>query len=74
MKVPIFSYFFVSRSIPTQAVTGTRYPTLTGFNFYYPYPKVLKISGFRVVTIYAASPQDYINVASYLAPEGRDNP
>ena len=35
--------------------------------------KVLKISGFRVVTIHAVSTQDYINDASYLAPEGRDS-
>ena len=48
-----------------QALTGTRYPTLPG--------KVLKISGFRVVTIHAVSIQDYINDASYLAPEGRDS-
>ena len=35
--------------------------------------KVLKISGFRVVTIHAVSTQDYIIDASYLAPEGRDS-
>ena len=33
----------------------------------------MKISGFRVVTIHAVFIQDYINDASYLAPEGRDS-
>ena len=58
-----------------QALTGTRYPTLPGYYFYYPYPtqNFFKISGFRVVTIHAVSTQDYINDASYLAPEGRDS-
>ena len=38
-----------------QALTGTRYPTLPGFYFYYPYPtrNFFKISGFRVVTTHA---------------------
>ena len=35
--------------------------------------KVLKISGFRVVTIHAVSTQDDQYDASYLAPEGRDS-
>ena len=31
-----------------QAVTGTRYPTLPGFNFYYPYPTRNFFQNFRV--------------------------
>ena len=31
-----------------QALTGTRYPTLPGFNFYYPYPTRKSFEKFRV--------------------------
>ena len=31
-----------------QALTGTRYPTLPGFNFYYPYPTRKSFENFRV--------------------------
>ena len=55
-----------------QAVTSTRYPDLISTTCTLP-AKVLKISGFRVVTIYAVSTEDYINDASYLALEGRDS-
>ena len=57
-----------------QALTGTRYPTLPGFNFYYPNPTRKFFENFRVqgsnfTIIHAVSTQDYINDASYLAPE-----
>ena len=32
----------------SQALTGTRYPTLPGFNFYYPYPTRKFFENFRV--------------------------
>ena len=31
-----------------QALTGTRYPTLPGFNFYYPYPTRKSFQNCRV--------------------------
>ena len=52
-----------TKSIEKGNLLGTR--TLPG--------KVLKISGFMVVTIHAVSILDYINDASYLAPKGRDS-
>ena len=58
-----------------QALTGTRYPTLPGFYFYYPYPNRKSFYNFRVQgsNYNAVSVQDYINDASYLAPKGRDS-
>ena len=52
---------------------GYPLPYPTQILFYLP-GEVFKISGFRVVTIHAVSIQDYINDASFLAPEGRDSP
>ena len=34
--------------IPNQALTGTRYPTLPGLFFYYPYPTRFFVENFRV--------------------------
>ena len=51
-----------------QALTGTRYPTLPGIYFYYPYPTRKSFENFRVQgsNIHAGSIQDYINDASYF--------
>ena len=38
----------VSKRCPHQALTGTRYPTLPGFYFYYPYPNRKSFENFRV--------------------------
>ena len=38
----------VDRGSWEQALTGTRYPTLPGFNFYYPYPTRKSFENFRV--------------------------
>ena len=46
---PLFEEHFNKEKIRhDQALTGTRYPTLPGFNFYYPYPTRKSFEKFRV--------------------------
>ena len=59
---------------PNQALTGTRYPTLPGFYFYYPYPTRNFFQNFRVqgsnsTCCFLSRIIDYINDASQSTPE-----
>ena len=70
-----WNYLFKSDHVNhDQALTGTRYPTLPGFYFYYPYPTRNFFQNFRVqgsnsTCCFLSRINDYINDASQSTPE-----